>query len=104
MALLAKPYDAAKWTAITYLPFLWRPDLHMFLKPEVTKEFAERVGHRFAHVYAPALDMAVYECLLDLVRQTSEEIVDLHPRDHIDIGSFIWVAGAYTELDLRGDP
>jgi len=31
-----KPYDCAKWTVVTYLPYLWRPDRHMFLKPEVT--------------------------------------------------------------------
>lgn len=32
-----KRHDVAKWTAVTYLPFLWRPEAHMFLKPEVTK-------------------------------------------------------------------
>jgi hypothetical protein len=32
----------------TYRPFLWRPEEHMFLKPEVTKDFAVRVEHRFA--------------------------------------------------------
>ena len=37
-----KPHDSAKWTIVTYLPFLWRPDTHMFLKPEVTKDFAAR--------------------------------------------------------------
>jgi hypothetical protein len=48
MESVLKPYDAAKWTTVTYLPFLWRPEQHMFLKPETTKDFAERVGHRFA--------------------------------------------------------
>jgi len=38
-----KPKDAAKWTVVTYLPFLWRPDTHMLLKPMVTTDFAERV-------------------------------------------------------------
>ena len=33
-----KPYDNAKWTVVTYLPYLWRPDMHMFLKPEATKD------------------------------------------------------------------
>jgi hypothetical protein len=32
-----RPHDAAKWTVVTYLPFLWRPATHMFLKPEVTR-------------------------------------------------------------------
>lgn len=100
LARLAKPRDAAKWTILTYLPFLWRPDLHMFLKPEVTKDFAERVGHPFVQVYTPALDISVYHSLLDLVARTEQEIADLHPRDRIDVQSFIWVVGAYTEGDL----
>ena len=48
-----KPNDCAKWTVVTYLPFLWKPEAHMFLKPEVTKDFAARVGHRFASDYSP---------------------------------------------------
>lgn len=100
MAYLAKPYDCAKWTVVTYLPFLWRPDLHMFLKPQVTRDFAERVGHGFAHRYEPTLDMSVYESLLDLASQTEREIANLHPQDRIDVQSFIWVVGAYTELDV----
>jgi hypothetical protein len=43
-----KPYSSPKWTVVTYLPFLWRPEEHMFLKPEATTDFAQRVGHRFA--------------------------------------------------------
>ena len=47
MNKILRKYDLAKWTVATYLPFLWRPDRHMFLKPEVTKDFATRVGHGF---------------------------------------------------------
>jgi hypothetical protein len=46
-----------------YLPFLWRPDQHMFLKPAVTQDFAARVGHRFAHDYEARLAVGVYESL-----------------------------------------
>jgi hypothetical protein len=99
MAQLAKRHNAASWTAITYLPFLWRPEQHMFLKPQVTKDFAERVGHRFVHAYRAAIDMTVYDSLLDLVARTRDEIADLHPRDRIDVQSFIWVVGAYNETD-----
>jgi hypothetical protein len=84
-----KPQDAAKWTVVTYLPFLWRPDAHMFLKPMVTTDFAERIGHRFAQDYEPALKISVYESLLDLVSKTETELSDLKPRDRIDIQSFI---------------
>ena len=86
-----KPYDSAKWTVVTYLPFLWRPEAHMFLKPEVTKDFAARVGHRFASDYDSGLDLGIYESLLDLVEQTLGQLAELQPRDRIDVQSFIWV-------------
>jgi len=97
METALKPSDAAKWTTVTYLPFLWRPDQHMFLKPEATKDFAERVGHRFASDYEPRLDIAVYDSLLDLAARTTAELSDLKPRDRIDVQSFIWVVGNYKE-------
>lgn len=92
-----KPHDSAKWTVVTYLPYLWRPESHMFLKPEVTKDFATRVGHRFASDYETRLHLAVYESLLDLVAKTERELADMQPRDRIDIQSFIWVVGDYRE-------
>ena len=92
-----KPHDSAKWTVATYLPFLWRPEEHMFLKPEVTKDFAARVGHPFASDYEPRLDIAVYDSLLDLVMKTEAELAELEPRDRIDVQSFIWVIGDYKD-------
>ena len=91
------PHEIAKWTVVTYLPFLWRPEQHMFLKPEVTKDFAERVGHPYANRYEPRLDVGVYESLLDLTARTQAEIADLKPHDCIDVQSFIWVVGDYKE-------
>jgi hypothetical protein len=92
-----KPHESAKWTVATYPPFLWRPEEHMFLKPEVTKDFAARVGHRFASDYDSRLDFAVYESLLDLASKTAVELAALKPRDRIDVQSFIWVVGDYSE-------
>jgi hypothetical protein len=97
MEAALKAHDAAKWTAVTYLPFLWRPEQHMFLKPEATKDFATRVGHRFASAYEPRLDIAVYDSLLDLAERTAAELTDLKPRDRIDVQSFIWVVGNYKD-------
>lgn len=97
MAQILRPFDSAKWTVVTYLPYLWRPVEHAFLKPEVTKEFAARVGHRFARDYQPQLQFSVYESLLDLFACTEAELSDLHPRDRIDTQSFIWVVGAYAD-------
>lgn len=96
--ILAK-HDNAKWTVVTYLPFLWRPDEHMFLKPMVTQDFAERVGHPFVHDYSPALDPDVYASLLDLMAVTKTELADLQPRDNIDLQSFVWTVGEYKDGD-----
>ncbi len=85
MAPALARHDCAKWTVATYLPFLWRPEEHMFLKPVVTGDFAERVGHPFAHDYQPALDPAVYSSLLDLTRTTRESTRALNPRNNIDL-------------------
>lgn len=92
-----KPHESAKWTVATYLAYLWQPERHMFLKPEVTKDFSARVGHRFASEYHARLQLPVYESLLDLVEKTTGELEDMEPRDRIDIQSFIWVIGEYQE-------
>ncbi len=93
MTDLARAHNAATWPILTYLPFLWDPERHMFLKPEVTKTLAERVGHLFADVYRSPPDIATYEALLDLARTIRLHIEELEPADGIDIQSFIWVAG-----------
>jgi hypothetical protein len=104
MKRVLKPYDSAKWTVVTYLPFLWRPETHMFLKPEVTKDFAARVGHRFASDYETRLDTEVYQSLLDLVTETAAQLADLEPRDRIDVQSFIWAVGHYDEQTEDSEP
>lgn len=96
--ILAK-HDNAKWTVATYLPFLWRPEEHMFLKPVVTQYFAERVGHPFVHDYTPSLEPEVYVSLLDLMAVTNAELADLQPRDNIDLQSFVWTVGEYQDGD-----
>lgn len=101
MERLLTKHDNAKWTVVTYLPFLWRPDDHMFLKPMVTQDFAERVGHPFVHDYSPALDPAVYASLRDLMAQTAREVADLEPRDNIDLQSLVWIVGEYKEDEAK---
>jgi hypothetical protein len=92
-----RPHGRASWPMITYLPNLWLPAEHMFLKPEKTKDFARRTGHRFAIDYEASLEPAVYLSLLDLVDETERQIRHLEPRDRIDVQSFIWVVGDYKD-------
>jgi hypothetical protein len=94
------------WTMLTYLPFMWRPDQYLFLKPAVTCDFANRVGHPFGRDYAEGMTAHVYESLLDLGAETRRQIADLSPKDLIDVQSFIYVVGAYKEDEVihgRGD-
>lgn len=98
---ILKPYDSAKWTVVTYLPFLWDPSRHVFLKPTMIQDFAERVGHPFAHTYAAELDPAIYASLLDLAETTQRKVADLKPQDMIDIQSFMWTSVEYTESDKQ---
>ena len=97
------PHGRASWPLVTYLPYLWAPETQMFLKPEATQDFAVRVGHHFARAYESALNFEVYSALLDLAEWTEKEINDLKPRDRIDVQSFIWVVGAYTDEDASED-
>ena len=95
----AAPHGHPSWPIATYLPFLWLPERHMFLKPTTTRDFAEHIGHPFAHEYEAGLDERVYRSLLDLAETTAIGIVDLKPEDRIDVQSFIWVVGEYREED-----
>lgn len=97
MAAALAHHEAATWPVVTYLPYLWAPDRHMFLKPTVTHDFAARVGHPFRDAYESKIGIEVYASLLDLAARTQTEIADLQPRDRIDLQSFIWVVGAYDE-------
>lgn len=97
MERLLRPHGNAKWTVVTYLPFLWRPEEHIFLKPEVTKDFAMRVQHPLEHNYDAELRLDVYETLLDLAGCIQKHVSDLGPRDMIDIQSVIWVVGDYRD-------
>ncbi|MGY2733599.1 hypothetical protein [Sphingomonas sp. UYP23] len=97
MERLLRPHDNAKWTVVTYLPFLWKPEENIFLKPEVTKDFAARVQHPLEHDYVPELQLGGYESLLDLAGQIRRSFGDLEPRDMIDVQSVIWVVGDYRD-------
>ncbi|TCJ37375.1 hypothetical protein [Parafrankia sp. BMG5.11] len=96
-------HGAFTWPILTYFPYLWEPGYHMFLKPTVTRDFAERVGHSFQYRYDPVATSAVYEALLELTDDTREALRNLAPADNIDVQSFIWVVGGYTDADLPSD-
>ena len=58
---MLEEHQLAKWTLATYLPLFWKPDEHMYLKPESTKDYAERVGHPLALVYEAKPTFETYQ-------------------------------------------
>lgn len=97
---LMREHGQPSWPGATYLPFFWRPHDAMFLKPQITKDFADRVGHRFVREYDARLNANTYASLLDLAAECEREIASLEPEDRIDVQSFIWVVGDYPDPRL----
>jgi hypothetical protein len=95
----------ASWPCLTYLPFLWAPDRHMFLKPTFTRAFAERIGHGFQHDYVSEPNPDTYASLLHMTAMLDHDLADLSPTDNIDLHSFMWVVmdGDYVEKDAASD-
>ena len=82
--------DAAKWTTMTYFPFLLYPEEHMFLKPQITQHAADLT--KFELNYKSELNWLTYSCLIDFAAYLRDELVkmDMPPRDMIDVQSFMW--------------
>jgi hypothetical protein len=80
------------WPLVTVFGFIAQPDVHIFLKPNVTKEAARVYGHDFPYRSRPSWETyAEYLAFAAIVR---EDLADLRPRDMIDIQSFLWVLGS----------
>lgn len=100
VARVLHAHSGLRWAATTLLPFLWRPDAHLFLKPTITTDFARRVGHDFADVYTSDPMIAVHHGLVDLAAATRARLAHMEPADGIDVQSFIFVVGGYGDDDL----
>lgn len=80
------------WPIVTIFGFIAKPDTHIYLKPTVTRAAASAYGFAFPYQSRPAWPM--YERMLDFAETIRRDQRDLHPRDMIDIQSFIWVQGS----------
>jgi hypothetical protein len=91
LVALLKPYNAAKWPILTYWPFFRFPDRHAFLKPEIAKVCAYRLGRDLD--YDPTPNPRSYRSFLDLVAYMHDGIQVLGPRNNIDLQTFMYVTG-----------
>jgi len=80
------------WPLQTVFGFIGNPEEHIFLKPRVTKIAAEHYGYDFQYASRP--NWNTYQSLLAFAEEVGVDVMDLKPRDLIDIQSFIWVMGS----------
>ena len=80
------------WPVLTVFGFIAQPGSHFFVKPTVTRTAAERYG--FELRYRPRPSWEVYASMLEFAHTVKRDTHDLHPRDMIDLQSFIWVQGS----------
>lgn len=79
---------AGKWTTATYFLFFMFPERYMFIKPTITKNSADICA--FDIRYRPDLNWVTYEAVLRFSQFLKDALVDLKPRDMIDVQSFMW--------------
>jgi len=80
------------WPLVTVFGFIAQPDVHIFLKPTVSRRAASAYGFEFDYASRPS--WTVYESMLKFAARVRRDTVDLRPRDMIDAQSFIWVQGS----------
>jgi hypothetical protein len=80
------------WPLATVFGFIAEPRRHMFLKPMVTRVAAKRCGCSFDYASRPSGE--TYGKYLALGATVRRALADWHPRDLIDIQSFLWVQGS----------
>ena len=79
---------AAKWTIATYFLFIVYPEEYVFLKPTITQNAAAISG--FEIHYRADLNLRTYASVLAFAKYLKAELVELSPRDMIDVQSFMW--------------
>jgi hypothetical protein len=84
------------WPIATVFGFIAQPEVHVFLKPNVTRAAAAVYGYDFVYRSRPGWE--TYASLLEFARIVRRDQRDLRPRDQIDAQSFIWVQGS-SEYD-----
>jgi hypothetical protein len=80
------------WPLVTVFGFIANPKEHMFLKPIVTKTAAKKYDYPFTYTSRP--NWNTYQSLLQFAAEVKKDSKQYHPKDHIDLQSFIWVMGS----------
>ena len=96
----AKSGGPFTWPLATFFPFLAAPDRFVFLKPDTSRECANRL--QFDLKYEPRPNWQTYERLLLLSNDLLARLQPLGARDFIDVQSFMFVVENYeTESSIH---
>ena len=87
------------WPVVTIFGFIAQPQTQIYLKPRVTRTAAQEYGFNFQYRSRPS--WKTYANLLDFAGAIKRDLHGLHPRDMVDIQSFIWVQGSEEYDDWK---
>jgi hypothetical protein len=91
-ALPRKQTRVVTWPTATVFGFIADPARHLFVKPNVMRRAAVKIGLPFEYVSRPNAE--TYVQALQLAKELRGPLTDLNPKDMIDIQSFLWVQGS----------
>jgi hypothetical protein len=91
-ALPRKQTRVLTWPLHTVFGFIADPQHHIFMKPQVTKRAALKYGIELDYLSKP--NWNTYQRLLNFAEEIRKDVIDLQPKDMIDLQSFIWVMGS----------
>lgn len=80
--------NSDKWPILTSFSFFGSPSTEVMIKPQNLQNAAELC--RFELNYRPSLNSLTYVSAVRFYRYLWEKLVDLKPRDMMDVQSFIW--------------
>lgn len=80
--------NADKWTIASYFQFFMYPNEYIFIKPSITQKIAEISAYDIE--YTPQLNWNTFSKVQQFSKYFRKNIESLHPKDMIDVQSFIW--------------
>ncbi len=91
-ALPRKQTRVLTWPLVTVFGFIAQPEVHILVKPNVTRAAALLYGFDLRYRSRPSWEG--YSRFLQFAATIRRDVRDLRPRDMIDLQSFMWIQGS----------
>jgi hypothetical protein len=91
-ALPRKQTRVLTWPLVMVFGFIAQPEVHILVKPNVTRAAALLYGFDLQYRSRPSWEL--YSRFLQFAVTIRRDVRDLRPRDMIDLQSFIWIQGS----------